>query len=73
MAVKIAAVPIGVDVVQSLRWPDILLNMKYTEQNAVVKLAYLLMHLICYPLPLILSKRTFFVGNDEIDLCRCIA
>ena len=55
MAVRIAAVHIGVDVVQSLRWLGILLSMMFMKQNAVVKLAYLLMHLICYPLRLILS------------------
>lgn len=61
MGVKIAAVLIGVADVQSLRWLGILLIMIYMKQNVAVKLACLLMHLICYPLPLILSKRTFLL------------
>ena len=67
MAVRIAVVPIGVAVAQLLRWPGILLSMMSMKQNAVVKLAYLLMHLICYPLPLILSK-CIGVVDDEKDL-----
>ena len=72
MAVRIVAVPIGVVVVQLLRWPGILLSMMSMKQNAVVKLAYLLMHLICYPLRLILCNCNLVVVVDELDVCTCI-